>query len=83
VRAHWEVGKNEKKSFLPPPHTPKHKRKKNKAPWVHGWAFPLVAWNFSFQKTSSPFLAWVNAPCKEHPTYSMLGHIWFLKIIDE
>jgi hypothetical protein len=30
VRTHWEVGKNEKKSFLPP--TPKHKRKKNKAP---------------------------------------------------
>jgi len=31
VRTHWEVGKNEKKSLLPPP-TPKHKKKKNKAP---------------------------------------------------
>jgi len=27
------------------------------------------------QKTWSPFLAWANTPCKEHPTYSMLGHI--------
>jgi hypothetical protein len=31
VRTHWEVEKNEKKYFLPLP-TPKHKRKKNKAP---------------------------------------------------
>jgi hypothetical protein len=30
----------------------------------------------------SPFLACANAPCKEHPTDSVLGHIWFLKIID-
>jgi hypothetical protein len=27
-------------------------------------------------------LAWANAPCKEHPTYWVLGHIWFLKIIE-
>jgi hypothetical protein len=32
VRTHWEVEKNEKKSFLTPPNTPKHKRKKKKAP---------------------------------------------------
>jgi hypothetical protein len=75
---HWELGKNEKQS----PSPPKLKRKRGKGPWMHAWAFPLVAWNFSSQKTSSPFLAWANAPCKEHPTYSVLGHIWFLKIIN-
>jgi len=32
MRTHWEVGKNEKKSFFPPHLTPKHKKKKNKAP---------------------------------------------------
>jgi hypothetical protein len=26
-------------------------------------------------------LAWAKAPCKEHPTYSVLGHSLFLKII--
>jgi len=52
---------------------------KNSPPWVHAWAFPLAAWNFSSQKTSSPFLAWANTPCKEHPTYSVLGHVWFSK----
>jgi len=62
-----------------PPPLPKHKREKNKAPWVHAWAFPLTAWNFSSQKTWSPFLAWANNPCKEHPTYSVLGQSWFLK----
>jgi len=63
-------------SPIPPP---KHKREKSKVPWVHAQAFPLVAWNFSSQKTWSPFLAWANTPCKEHPTYSVLGQIWFFK----
>jgi len=73
VRTRWEAGKYE----TPPP--PQHKRKKSKAPWVHAWAFPLAAWKFSSQKTWSPFLAWASTPCKEHPTYSVLEHIWFLK----
>ncbi len=55
------------KNILPPP--PKLKRKKGKAPWVHACAFPLPAWNFSSQKSSSPFLAWANTPCKKHPTH--------------
>jgi hypothetical protein len=32
-------------------------RGKSKAPWWHAWAFPLAAWNFSSQKSSSPFWA--------------------------
>jgi hypothetical protein len=36
---------------------------------MHAWAFPLAPWNFSSQKSSSPFLAWAITPCKEHPTY--------------
>jgi hypothetical protein len=67
VWTHWEPGKNEKKSFPPPPF--KLKRKNSKAPWVHAWAFPLAAWNLSSQKSSSPVLAWANTSCKEHPTY--------------
>jgi len=44
---------------------------------------PLGAWNFSSQKSSSPFLAWANTPCKEHPfimesTPKLCGHLfWF------
>ncbi len=34
----WETWK---KNSTP---TRKQKRKKSKAPWVHAWAFPLVAW---------------------------------------
>ncbi len=69
---HWELEQkwehlgnqvNMKKS------SPKLIRKKSKAPWVHAWAFPLAAWNFSSEKSSSPFLAWANTPCKEHTTY--------------
>jgi hypothetical protein len=30
----------------------------------------LAAWNFSSQKSSSPFLAWASTPSKEHPIYS-------------
>jgi len=70
------LGSKEIWKKIPPP-PPKHKRKKSKAPWVHAWALPLAAWNFSSQKTWLPFLAWANSPCKEQPTYSMLGHIWF------
>ncbi len=53
----WEPGKTEKYPplNLPPP---KLKRKKCKAHSMCAWAFPLVAWNFSSQKSSSPFLAW-------------------------
>jgi hypothetical protein len=29
---------------------------------VASWAFPLAAWNFSSQKSSSLFLAWANYP---------------------
>ncbi len=54
---------------------PKLKRKKSKAPWVHAWAFQLAAWNFSSQKTSSPFLAWPNTPCQEHPTNSSYSQL--------
>jgi hypothetical protein len=72
---YWEhignQGKMEKKTFPLPhlAHPPKLKRRKGKPPWVHAWAFPLAAWNFSSHKSSSLFLAWANAPCKEQPTY--------------
>ncbi len=36
---------------------------------MHAWAFPLAAWNFSSQKSLSPFLAWANTSGKEHTTY--------------
>jgi len=65
VGTYWEPRENEKKSSSPPP--PILKRKKGKAPWVHTWAFPLATWNLSFQKSSSPFLAWANSPCKRTP----------------
>jgi hypothetical protein len=74
VETHWELGKNEKKL---PPSSPKLKRKKSKAPWVHAWAFPLAAWNFSSQKSQSLFLAWANTPCKEHPTYYYVNSFVF------
>ncbi len=71
VGTHWEARKNEKNSSPPSssPHPPKLKRKKSKAPWMHAQAFPLDAWNFSSQKSSSPFSAWANTPCKEHFTH--------------
>ncbi len=63
---HWEPGKNEKKKILPPKN--KIKRKKSKAPVLHAWAFPLAAWNFSPQKSSSSYLARANnnTSGKEH-----------------
>jgi hypothetical protein len=66
---HWEPGKNEKNSFPLPPPLQNLKGKESKPPWVHAWAFPLVAWNFSSQKSLTLFLAWAKTPCKEHPTY--------------
>jgi hypothetical protein len=35
---------------------------------LYAWAFPLAAWNFSPQKSSSSFLAWANnnTSGKEH-----------------
>ncbi len=68
VGTHREPEKNEKKTLLPDP-TPNLKGKKSKATWVHAWAFWLGAWNFSSQKSSSPFLAWASTHCQEHPTY--------------
>ncbi len=50
----WEPGKTEKYPPLNPP-PPKLKRKKCKAHSVCAWAFPLAAWNFSSQKSLSPF----------------------------
>jgi hypothetical protein len=47
--------KDKWKKILPLSPAPlKLKREKSKAPWVYAWAFPLAAWNFSFQKSSSP-----------------------------
>jgi len=70
VGTHWEPRKNEKKSSPPsPPPKKKLKRKKSKAPWGDARAFSLAAWNFSSQKSLSPFSAWANTPCKEHPTH--------------
>ncbi len=71
---HWEPGKNGKKkpSIPPPTSPPKLTRKKQGTPWWHAWAFPLAAWNFSSQKSSSPFLARAITPCKEHTTYRVL-----------
>jgi hypothetical protein len=65
------------------PPLPKFIRKKSKAPWVHAWAFPLAAWNFSSQKSWSPFLVWANTPCKEHLTYCTIPNwnyyiSWFI-----
>jgi len=70
VQTHWEVGKNEKKSFFPPPPNPKTKKEKKRhlesmfglSHWLHEI--------FLFKRPSS-FLAWANAPCKEHLTYSV------------
>ncbi len=65
---HWELKRNTlgtrekwKKSFPtcpPPPQTsppPKLERKKSKAPWLHAWAFPSAAWNFSSQESITIF----------------------------
>jgi hypothetical protein len=59
-----------KKSF-----PPKLKGKKSKPPWVHAWAFPLAAWNFSSQKSLSRFLAWANTPLQRTP-YLFKGFGW-------
>ncbi len=37
---------------------------------MHARAFPLAAWNFSYQKSLSSFFTWANNPCKEQPTDS-------------
>jgi hypothetical protein len=70
MRTHWELewkniwntlGTREKWKKIKSFPLQLKRKKKNKAPWVHAWAFPLVAWNFLSQKKSwSPFLAWVN-----------------------
>ncbi len=61
---HWNQGKMKKN---PSPTLKKLKRNKSKAPWMHVYAFPLVAWNFSSKKSSSPFLAWANTFHKKTP----------------
>jgi hypothetical protein len=67
VWTHWEAGENEiyiSPPPLPPPQPQNIKGKEARhLDWML-WAFPLVAWNFSSQKTWSPFLAWANNPCK-------------------
>ncbi len=40
------------------------------------FAFPVAPWNLSSQKTSSPFLAWANTPCNNHPTYSQSPYLF-------
>ncbi len=35
---------------------------------------PLAAWNFSSQKSLSPFLAWADTPCKEHLTLLFINN---------
>ncbi len=65
VGTHWEWRKNEKNPSL----SPKLKKRKSKAPWVHAWAFPLAACNSSSQKSLWRFLVWANTSCKEHPTF--------------
>jgi hypothetical protein len=75
---HWEQGIFKKKTFSPPT---KLLNEKSKPPWVHAWAFPLAAWNFSSQKSSSLFLAWANTPCKEHTTYCPNRYFeWFTQL---
>jgi hypothetical protein len=78
LRTHWELEGNlvdhigNQGNFFknPHPHSPrpsKLKRKKSKAPWVHAWAFPLATWNFSSQKSWSPFLARAKYPLQRTP----------------
>jgi hypothetical protein len=55
------TGENAKKILLPPPPTNLWKKIK--------MGLPFACINFSSQKSLSPFLAWANIPCKEHPTY--------------
>jgi hypothetical protein len=68
--------KNEKRNLSPQPptHTQKNYLKGKKARhlecmlghsnWMHAISLP--------KKSSSPFLAWANTPCKEYPTYELL-----------
>jgi hypothetical protein len=70
-----------KKIFPPRPPAPKHKRKKKQGTLSACLGLPIGCMKFLFPKDFVTILAWANAPCKEHPTYSVLGHIWFLKII--
>jgi hypothetical protein len=69
VGTHWELGKNEKKIFPPSPPPPQNQKSKGKKErhleCMLGPSHWLV-WNFSSQKSSSPFLAWTNTLCKEH-----------------
>jgi hypothetical protein len=51
-------GKEKTIKILNPPQN--LKEKKSRHLWVHASAFPLAAWNLSFQNCSSPFLAWAN-----------------------
>ncbi len=53
----------------PSPH--KLKTQKSKAHWVHAWAFPLITWKFSSERSLSPFLAWGKISLAKNtlPTY--------------
>jgi len=51
VQTHWEVGKNEKKSFFPPPPPPpQQKKKKKKTPPGKLLVSPLSRCRLSFSK---------------------------------
>jgi hypothetical protein len=55
VRTHWNQGKMKKN---PPPAPPNLKGKKQ-GTFVHAWAFPLAAWNFSPKRVHHHFgLGW-------------------------
>ncbi len=73
VGTHWELKGNTVGTHIvnqgkmrkiphPTPSPPKTSKEKIQATLVASWAFPLAAWNFSSQKSSSLFLAWANYP---------------------
>jgi hypothetical protein len=62
---YWEPKINEKKILPPPPPALNLKGKKAShlecLHWLHEISLPQKSW--------SPFLAWANSLCKQHPTY--------------
>jgi len=63
----WNEGKMKKNPSLPPfPPNLKGKKARNlecllgPSHWLHELSLP--------KRVSSPFLAWANTPCKQHPT---------------
>ncbi len=66
LEGNWEqIGNHEfLKKILP-----KTYKEENQGTLSACLGLPIAAWNFSSEKSSSPFLAWANTPCKEHTTY--------------